>query len=98
MSREQTMSTETDGLERIVNALAVEWNMGGMDSSTIYGEFAVEVARRSALKTREATLNEILRGLKSENDSRQLQAIIASVEALRSNVELTGSALLRSPG
>lgn len=35
---------------------------------------------------RERTIEEVLRGLRSENDSTQLRAIITSIEALRPNV------------
>ena len=34
-------------LEKIVNELAAEWGVGGFDCSTLYGEFAMEVARRA---------------------------------------------------
>lgn len=42
----------------------------------------VEHAWQAWRAAREATLEEVLRGLRSENDSTQLRAILASVEAL----------------
>lgn len=41
-------------LERMIAEVQKEWDIGGMDSSTIYGEFAMEVARRAARAEREA--------------------------------------------
>ena len=41
-------------IEKIVNDLASEWGVGGFDTSTMYGEFAVEVAKRVVLLEREA--------------------------------------------
>lgn len=40
-------------LEAIVDAVQDEWEYGGLGPETIYGEFAVEVARRAVSAERE---------------------------------------------
>ncbi len=41
-------------LERLLDELQRDWGVGGLDASTMYGEFAMEVARRAVLSEREA--------------------------------------------
>ena len=42
------------GLDILLDDVAGEWKLGGIDASTIYGEYAMEVARRAVLIEREA--------------------------------------------
>jgi hypothetical protein len=48
-----TTGTQQARLESLVNAVAAEWQMGGLDPSTIYGELAIEVAKRAVAAERE---------------------------------------------
>ena len=43
-----------DQLEEFVDQVAEKWQMGGLDNSTMYGEFAVEVAKLAVAAEREA--------------------------------------------
>ena len=48
------LSDLTVVLERILDEVQSEWGVGGLDSSTLYGDFAMTVARRAVLVAREA--------------------------------------------
>ena len=41
-------------LEEIVYAVQSEWQMGGLGPDTIYGEFAIEVAKRALAQEAQA--------------------------------------------
>lgn len=73
--------------EDIAEQLVTQWQKEGRmpQMSWDFRGFAAAAARMGAAVEREATLNKVLAGLRSEDDSTQLRAIIASVEALRSN-------------
>ena len=47
-------SASTAGLERIVEDVLSEWQMCGMEPGTLYGDMAIEVAKRAVQAEREA--------------------------------------------
>ncbi len=47
------MTMRDDELNTFVDQMAAKWGVGGMDAGTIYGQFAVEVARAYALQVAE---------------------------------------------
>lgn len=52
----------------------------------LHAEWIMRVgAEDLVLAERDATIDKVLTGLRSENDTTQLRAIIVSVEAMRSN-------------
>lgn len=61
-----------------------EWAAGRVMGS-MEREFARDAWATATKTERDATLDKVLAGLRSENDSVQLRAIITSVEAMRSN-------------
>lgn len=36
-----------DDLTKLVDEMAARWGVGGMDATTIYGQFAIEVAKEA---------------------------------------------------
>ena len=67
------------------NAVQAVWEQEGMNSALTFIQLARQLERELAQAVeegRKTMREEILRGLRSEDDSVQLQAIIASVEAI----------------
>jgi hypothetical protein len=86
MSAAKDESRSTEKLERILDDVQNEWGVGGLDSSTMYGEFAMVVAQRFA----DWLADEIERTSKETYGVVLMEHKEAS-EWLRSNVEVRGS-------
>jgi hypothetical protein len=55
-------------IEEIIDAVQAEWGVGGLDSGTMYGEFAIEVNKRATTEL-QAALREALDQWESWNRS-----------------------------